>query len=151
MQDITGNDSGIYTVGYEGRKIGDFLATLLALRISVLVDVRDSASSRKLGFSSAMLKRLSEKVGIEYRHFPSLGVPSERRDAFRRLDTVPEARRWYRDRCSENPDDALPALVELCRDGHTALLCYERDVRYCHRQPLAQILSEMTDLEVHHL
>jgi uncharacterized protein (DUF488 family) len=151
MKQGTRDGKRIYTIGYEGRAIGDFLATLLALRIKVLVDVRDSGSSRKLGFSSSILERMTEKIGIEYRHVPKLGVPSADREDFRRLDTVPRARLWYRDRVAQSAEDAVSEAAGLCREGHAALLCYEQDERYCHRYPLAGVLSEITGLEVSHI
>lgn len=141
----------LYTIGYEGRRIGDFLATLLSLRVKTIVDVRDSASSRKLGFSSGMLTRLAGRIGITYHHLPALGVPSQYREEFHSLSTVGAARRAY---CSRIKSGAGPDLAEaaaICRSGDAVLVCYERDVRYCHRYALSGLLSEMTGLEVHHL
>ena len=124
---------------------------MLSLRIKTLVDVRDTASSRKLGFSSGMLQRLTEKIGIEYHHVPALGVPPKHRDDFRRLDTVERARSWYHNNVVREGPEVLSRVVELCREGDAVLLCYERDARYCHRYPLAVALAQKTGLGVLHL
>ncbi len=141
----------LYTIGYEGRRIGDFLATLLALRVRTILDVRDSASSRKLGFSSGMLARLASRIGIGYHHLPSLGVPPDQRDDFHSLGTVHSARQSY---CSRVREQAAAALAEaelICGSGDVAIVCYERDPRYCHRYALSGMLGEATGLEVRHL
>ncbi len=142
--------SRIYTLGYEGRGIGDFLATLLGARVTDILDVREHASSRKLGFSERMLARLASKIGITYHHIPELGVPREHRELFGNLSTVALARNEYRRRIERNID-VLADAAALCRDGRAALVCYERDARYCHRYALSTMLREMTQLEVQHL
>lgn len=141
----------IYTFGYEGRGIGDFLATLLGARVTDILDVREHALSRKLGFSEGMLSRLATKIGITYHHIPQLGVPREHRHLFGSLATVATARSEYRKRVERESADMLAEAADLCRSGRVALVCYERDVRYCHRFALSMMLQEMTHLEVRHL
>jgi len=151
MTEDSSRGPGLYTIGYEGRRIGDFLATLLALRVRTILDVRDSASSRKLGFSSGMLARLASRIGIAYHHLPDLGVPPDQRDGFHSLGTVRDARQSY---CSRIREQAAAALAEaelICHSGGVAIVCYERDPRYCHRYALSGLLSKATGLEVRHL
>jgi len=143
--------SCIYTLGYEGRGIGDFLATLLGARVTDILDVREHASSRKLGFSRQMLSRLAARIGITYHHTPQLGVPREHRELFGHLSTVATARSEYRKRVERESADVLAEAGDLCRSGRVALVCYERDVRYCHRFALSMLLRDITHLEVRHL
>jgi uncharacterized protein (DUF488 family) len=43
--------SELFTIGYEGRGIGDFVGYLKHFKISCLIDVREIPISRKPGFS----------------------------------------------------------------------------------------------------
>ncbi|MGD9498840.1 MAG: DUF488 family protein [Armatimonadota bacterium] len=151
MTEARSEEPCLYTIGYEGRRIGDFLATLLALRVKTIVDVRDSASSRKLGFSSGMLARLAGRIGIAYHHLPGLGVPSQYREEFHSLSTVRAARQAYCRRVKAEAESSLAEAELICRSGNVVLVCYERDARYCHRYALSGLLSEITGLEVYHL
>ena len=60
--------SVVYTIGYEGTDIDRFVATLKAVGIKVLADVRAVAVSRKKGFSKTALKARLEDEGIAYTH-----------------------------------------------------------------------------------
>ncbi len=46
------------------------------------MDGRNNPSSRRYGFHKSTLTRLAGKLGIEYVHFPELGIHSERRQLF---------------------------------------------------------------------
>src|SRR4051794_15641258 len=73
----------IYTIGYEGTDIDRFAATLLAVGIEVLVDVRAIPLSRKPGFSKKRLANRMELEGIAYLHLVDLGDPKPGRTAAR--------------------------------------------------------------------
>ncbi len=45
----------LFTIGYEGAQLADFLATLACHRVSVVVDVRELPLSRRKGFSKNRL------------------------------------------------------------------------------------------------
>jgi uncharacterized protein (DUF488 family) len=66
---------GIFTIGYEGIRLSDFLDILNAQGISHLIDVREHAFSMKRGFSKTPLKIALESSGIRYDHFQMLGAP----------------------------------------------------------------------------
>ena len=76
----------LFTIGYEGASIADFVATLRAVNVDVLIDVRDVPISRKPGFSKRVLAQRLGDVGIEYVHLRDLGDPKPGRDAARRGD-----------------------------------------------------------------
>jgi hypothetical protein len=73
------NENLLFTIGYEGKSIDQYLFELLINNIQVLVDVRKNPFSRKHGFSGKSLREYSHKVGIRYLHLPELGVPSKLR------------------------------------------------------------------------
>jgi uncharacterized protein (DUF488 family) len=75
--------SVVYTIGYEGTDIDRFVATLKAIGVTVLADVRAVAVSRKKGFSKNGLRERLEAEGITYVHLVELGDPKAGRDAAR--------------------------------------------------------------------
>ena len=69
------------SIGYEGRTFENYLNALIRNGITILCDVRKNPISRKYGFSKATLKNACDGIGIKYRHYPDLGIPSyERQD-----------------------------------------------------------------------
>ena len=69
--------SVIYTIGYEGTDIDRCVATLKAVGVTVLADVRAVAVSRKKGFSKNGLRERLEAEGITYVHLVELGDQSK--------------------------------------------------------------------------
>ena len=65
----------LFTIGYEGRALEDFLDALIAQGVETLVDVRELPISRKKGFSKSALTSAVEARGISYVHIPQLGSP----------------------------------------------------------------------------
>jgi len=56
----------IATIGYEGTTIDAFIETLQRASITVLIDVREVALSRKKGFSKNQLASALAESGIEF-------------------------------------------------------------------------------------
>jgi uncharacterized protein (DUF488 family) len=132
--------SVIYTIGYEGTDIDRFVATLKAVGIKVLADVRAVAASRKKGFSKSALKARLEDEGITYAHFVDLGDPKPGRDAAR-AGRYEEFRQVYVGHLEgAEPQAALEGLSEIARETPTCLLCFERLPETCHRSILADRL-----------
>ena len=71
--------AAVYTAGYEGLLVDGFLNGLLESGIRRVVDVRRNPISRRYGFHKSTLSRLCSHVGIEYSHFPELGIASDQR------------------------------------------------------------------------
>src|SRR5437016_6292051 len=114
----------VFTIGYEGRSLGDLVYVLKAHRVQVVLDVRENAVSRKPGFAKSALGRALEAEGIHYRHEPLLGNPRENRDGFRKGDRL-TARRRYLEHLNNGSRDAYEAFVELAMGNRVALLCFE--------------------------
>ena len=70
-------DYVLYTVGYEGRSIDDFVTILKSAGVTRLIDVREIPLSRKRGFSKSALKQRLDDESIAYVHYKELGSPSE--------------------------------------------------------------------------
>ena len=63
------------TIGYEGAALADFIATLKAARVSLVLDIREAPISRRPGFSKRVLGAALEETGIAYLHLRGLGNP----------------------------------------------------------------------------
>ena len=73
------SNRALYSLGYEGKSLEEYLNILIKRDIKAICDVRKNAISRKYGFSKNTLKNAEESIGIDYRHFPELGIKSEKR------------------------------------------------------------------------
>ncbi len=134
--------SVVYTVGYEGTDIDRFVATLKAVGIKTLADVRAVALSRKKGFSKTALRQRLEAEGINYLHFVALGDPKPGREAARN-GRMAEFQRIYRKHLATS--EAAQALLELesvVWTSPSCLLCFERDPSVCHRSIVTEKLSD---------
>jgi uncharacterized protein (DUF488 family) len=139
--------SVVYTIGYEGTDIDRFVATLKAVGVKRVADVRAVALSRKKGFSKKSLSARLEAEGIEYLHFIELGDPKQGREAARagRFDEFRDIYGLHLD--SEEAQVSLKKLLCVVSAAPTCLLCFERDPETCHRSIVAGQLAE-SDFEV---
>ncbi|MGH8886271.1 MAG: DUF488 family protein [Egibacteraceae bacterium] len=132
----------LYSIGYEGRTIKQFVETLQLAGVDVLVDVRLTAVSRKPGFSKTRLSESLAVAGIDYVHERLLGNPKDNRDAFRG-DDLEAGRRRFAKVLSNGSSDALDRLVVRACDAKVAVLCVERDSSRCHRQVITEAAQDL--------
>ncbi|WP_173921718.1 DUF488 family protein [Agromyces sp. Marseille-P2726] len=141
---------GLTGVGYEGKTIELLVADLAALGVTVLVDVRLNAISRKKGFSKRALADAVEAAGISYQHRPELGNARDNRAGFSeewRTDLGRAARAKYADGLTM-PDAAaaIDELADLASTVKVALLCFEASELHCHRrEALTAIRNRMNE------
>ncbi|WP_404370224.1 DUF488 family protein [Sphingomonas sp. MMS24-J45] len=123
----------IYTIGYEAATMADFLAALTAAGVQRVIDVRALPLSRRPGFSKTTLAASLAEAGIGYVHLKALGTPKRGRDAAKKGD-VATLEAVYADQL-ELPEAQVQAaqMLALAVEMPSALLCYERDPRHCHR------------------
>jgi uncharacterized protein (DUF488 family) len=139
------------SIGYEGRDLDGFLKALKDHHVEVLVDVRLNPISRKRGFSKRALSEVLAVNGIEYVHTPQLGNPKENRAGFSGPG-LEAARRKYMAHLNNGSRRVYEDVVERARNERIALLCVERDDRYCHRGCIiAQAKVDRPALKVHRL
>jgi uncharacterized protein (DUF488 family) len=147
---LQGNIRKVYTIGYEGKDIDEFVEELLENGIERLIDVRDRPLSRKNGFSKNSLMKILKEEGIEYKLFSELGAPKEARDELKsKLLSFDEFAEIYRNYLKERMDE-LRALELYVSSKKSALMCFEADWRCCHRSIIAEFL-EKDGFEVIHL
>ncbi len=136
------NDRVLFTLGYEGRSIDDYLNRLIENNISLLCDVRRNALSMKYGFSQNQLSRCCENLGIVYEHIPDLGIPSAKR---RQIDSPADRLALFAEYSESLPlrETALDQVLELLRKhGRIALTCFESEPRQCHRHCISEYLYD---------
>jgi len=139
------------TIGYEKSTPENFVATLQACQIDILVDIRERAQSRRPGFSKTALSKAMTEAGIQYIHLRELGDPKAGREAAR-AGMIERFKIIFSEVLSSEPAQmALSTIEELARSKRICLMCYERDHRYCHRKIVADHLEVSLGCESVHL
>jgi hypothetical protein len=128
----------LYTIGYEGRSLEEYLNLLIKNGMAVLCDVRRNPISMKYGFSKSQLQSACEKLNIAYYHFPDLGIASEKRQ---NLASDADYQRIFAEyragTLHENLKDQIEILNIISRQSKVAITCFEADHEHCHRNQLA--------------
>lgn len=140
----------VFTAGYEGRSLEEFLADLRARGVRLVADVREAPISRKRGFSKSALAEGLERAGIAYRHIRALGCPKPIRDAYREDGDWERYTRSYMKhlRLQELVVEELAALTDT---QPTVLLCYEADFDRCHRTYVARAVAAQSGALICHI
>ncbi len=131
----------LFTIGYEGAALNDFMRALKTAKIDVLLGVRELPISRRKGFSKTALGDALTDVGIAYRHEKQLGSP---KTIQHRLREDGNYSRFFHefDRHLTEQWVLLETLAEELK-GNVALMCYEKDHKECHRRSVADALAEL--------
>jgi uncharacterized protein (DUF488 family) len=136
----------IYTIGYEGTTVPEFIAALKKAGVERVIDVRALPLSRRPGFSKTALQGALQDSGIEYVHLKALGTPGEGRNAAR------AGRHWEMARIYagqlELPEAMAQSaqMLDLAAEKPTALLCLEREPEHCHRTLLLKAVADDADV-----
>lgn len=141
----------LFTIGYEGAELDQFLATLTDAGVKHVVDIRDVPASRKRGFSKSALAAALAGQAIEYTHLKALGDPKPGREAMRRddYDTFLEIYSAHVEQPSAQA--ALKDAANIAVSQPSVLLCYERDPKHCHRTLVAGMMKELASFTIRHL
>jgi uncharacterized protein (DUF488 family) len=136
----------IFTIGYEGTTVPEFIAALKEAGVERVLDVRALPLSRRPGFSKTALRGALEEAGIEYVHLKALGTPADGRSAAR-AGRHEDMARIYAGQLELPEAMAQSAqMLELAREKPSALLCMEREPEHCHRTLLIKAIA--SDAEV---
>ncbi len=147
-------ESGLFTIGYEGRSLENYLNDLLRAGVTVLCDVRRNALSRKYGFSKGTLSKACAGVGIRYEHLRELGIESDKRQTLVTQADYDALFDVYERTTLSNQTEALDTILGWIATGErVALTCYERLPVQCHRTRVANALKRTGRLKraVNHL
>ncbi len=149
-----GNKTVLFTIGYEGISLEEYLVRLLKNDVKVLVDVRNNPLSMKYGFSKSQLKKYCASLGIEYVHIPEVGIQSEQRQELKTQSDYDQLFAVYRkNNLSKTTTSQNEILKLLKQHKRIALTCFEANICQCHRKHLAEAIETLPDFnyEVKHI
>jgi uncharacterized protein (DUF488 family) len=141
----------VYTAGYQQKTVDGFLSGLLREGIRCIIDVRSNPVSRNYGFAARTLTTLAGRLGLQYKHFPQLGIPSADRKGLDSEEQFDLLFLSYRKNVLPREADSLSDVAALVQATPSALLCYEADPSSCHRSHLADAINKLSGLGVVHL
>ncbi len=130
----------LFTIGYEGRDIDAFIDILLQNGVELLADVRHNPFSMNFSFVKSKLAAHLSQAGIEYAHFPELGIAGEKRKGLKTPEDYARLFGDYERNTLREAEDALSALAGLGRTKRAALMCFEHEEKNCHRGVIAEAL-----------
>lgn len=149
-----GNKTVLFTIGYEGISLEEYLVRLLKNDVKVLVDVRNNPLSMKYGFSKSQLKKYCASLGIEYVHIPEVGIQSDQRQELNTQSDYDKLFAVYRkNNLSKTINSQNEILKLLKQHKRIALTCFEANICQCHRKHLAEAIETLPDFnyEVKHI
>jgi uncharacterized protein (DUF488 family) len=138
------NATVLFTIGYEGISLEQYINKLIVNDVKVLCDVRKNAFSMKFGFSKKQLKTACEGVGIEYIHIPEVGIESDKRLALNTQADYDKLFKIYKSDTLSNEIEKQNEILSLLQSKkRIALTCFEANIHQCHRKHLAESISNM--------
>lgn len=142
----------MFTVGYEGREVDEFVSLLKQYNITRLIDVREIPISRKKGFSKSALKEKLENENIEYVHIKTLGSPGDIR---KKLRTDMDYDYFFRSYTKhlQNNFNAIKIAYDYVLSGINCVMCFERLPDKCHRLIVANAIRNFDNngLKINHI
>lgn len=143
------NDT-LYTIGYQGRDIENFIDVLRKNNIELLIDIRYSSDSQhKPDFSGSVLKRELERNSIGYEHSPEYGVPDLIQKPYEEGALNYQClKQWYS--WHVNTETQFSDFIEhIKKSGKITLMGMERHAKptksqkyACHRDILADMILD---------
>ncbi len=144
-------EPSVFTMGYEGLSIDDFLNRLLRIGVQRIIDVRRNPVSRRFGFHKRLLEDIGKKVAVEYLHFPELGIASEERQMLNSPEDYVVLFERYRKQHLPAAQEKVADVAALQVEKPSVLVCVEANPECCHRGVLAEEVSKANGLLVLHL
>jgi uncharacterized protein (DUF488 family) len=140
----TSDKTILYTIGYESISLEEYLNRLIKNNVQVLVDVRKNPLSMKYGFSKSLLKRFCESVGVQYVHFPEVGIASDQRQELNCQEDYNKLFKAYKTNNLTNTLQTQSAIFDILKSNkRIALTCFESNICQCHRKPLAEAIAAL--------
>ena len=147
----------LYTIGYEGISLENYINKLLINGVELLCDVRKNPLSMKYGFSKNQLKTACNRVGIDYLHLPELGIESQKRKELKCQHDYDVLFEEYNSKIlkTERSISAIGKVFDLLTNKkRIALTCFEANIHQCHRKHLASSIrayDTIADFEIVHI
>jgi uncharacterized protein (DUF488 family) len=142
------NETILYTIGYEGISLEEYLNRLLRNNVKVLIDVRNNPLSMKYGFSKSQLHRYCNSLGMEYMHFPEVGIQSDKRQELNTQSDYDKLFNVYCECTLAKTKSSQEKILNLLKEHkRIALTCFEADICQCHRKHLAEAIENLPDFK----
>lgn len=137
-------DTTLFTIGYEGISLEEYINKLIVNDIRVLCDVRKNSYSMKYGFSKKQLKMACEGVGIEYVHIPEVGIESDKRRVLNTQSDYDKLFEFYKSEILARETTKQKEIFSLLKSKkRIALTCFEANIHQCHRKCLAESIANL--------
>ncbi|MEX2411334.1 MAG: DUF488 domain-containing protein, partial [Candidatus Paceibacterota bacterium] len=138
----------LFTIGYEGISLEEYLNRLIKNNVKLLVDVRKNPLSQKYGFSKSLLSNFCSRLGIDYIHIPEVGIDSSMRRELNNQADYDELFLEYRNTVLNETAEIQNTIIGLLeRYKRIALTCFEADTCQCHRTHLAEKLKKLPNFK----
>jgi uncharacterized protein (DUF488 family) len=140
--------AALFTIGYEGKTLEQYLNTLIRYGVEVLCDVRKNPVSMKYGFSKSQLQYACSGLGIKYIHMPDLGIESDKRQQLNNQADYDRLFLQYRHIVLTSTRTQQNEILKLLKSyKRVALTCFEANICQCHRTHLAEELSNSPEFK----
>ncbi|MCD4745636.1 MAG: DUF488 domain-containing protein [Bacteroidales bacterium] len=134
----------LFTIGYEGISLEEYLNRLVKNDVKILVDVRQNPLSMKYGFSKTLLKRYCESLGIKYMHFPEVGIHGNQRQELKNQSDYDNLFLIYKKEILTKTTATQINILNLLKEHkRIALTCFEANICQCHRKHLAESIESL--------
>jgi uncharacterized protein (DUF488 family) len=138
----------LFTIGYEGISLEEYLNRLIKNDVKVLVDVRSNPMSMKYGFHKSQLQKFCDNLGIKYIHVPEVGIQSDQRQELNTQADYDKLFAIYRKKNLAKTETAQTNILNLLKEHRRiALTCFEANICQCHRKHLAEAVEKLPDFE----
>ena len=132
----------LFTIGYEGISLEEYLNRLIKNDVKLLVDVRNNALSMKFGFSKSQLLKYCNSLGIEYMHIPEVGIQSELRQELNSQADYDSLFNQYKSSTLLKTKSSQEKIFDLLlKKKRIALTCFEANICQCHRKHLSEAIT----------
>lgn len=138
----------LFTIGYEGLSLEEYMNKLLAADVKVLCDVRKNSFSMKYGFNKSQLKMACDGVGIRFIHIPEVGIVADKRKELNTQKDYDMLFEDYKKTVLPKTLSQQEKIMELIKTyDRVAITCFEANICQCHRKHLAEAICQLPDFE----
>jgi uncharacterized protein (DUF488 family) len=135
----------LFTIGYEGITLEEYLNRLIINDVKILCDVRKNPFSMKRGFSKKDLQKACESLGIKYEHIPNLGIISEKRKELKTQKDYDILFKEYELTVLKENKEEIDYIYGLLKTHkRIALTCFEAEYCMCHRSRVSKEIENIS-------
>src|SRR5690606_11845444 len=125
----------LFTIGYEGLSLEEYINKLIAADVKVLCDVRKNSFSMKYGFNKSQLETACEGVGIQFLHIPEVGIVPDKRKGLHSQGDYDLLFEDYKKTVLTHTLSQQQYILDLIKvNQRVAITCFEANICQCHRK-----------------